>query len=280
MSICVHTLIKNEERYLWYSIMSIIKHVDRIMLWDTGSIDKSKEIGRYLSRKYPSIIDYKEVRQNNIEDFTLMRQQMLSETKENWVFIVDGDEVWWDESAFQITTLMRVNKLNLETIVNRYMNVIGDMFHYQEEKAGRYSIDGITGHITVRAMNMRIPGFHIANPHGKQAFYDSSKTPVQERDKNQRIFLEGMGYMHFTHMRRSSNLQNDLFVPKRDIKQKFELGHSFPLDFYYPEAFFLPRPSFVPNVWYKMTKNYRNRAFIETPMRKLKRRLVKGKSGY
>jgi hypothetical protein len=86
--------------------------------------------------------------------------------------------------------------------------------------------------------------------------------------------------MHFTHMVRSSTLEKDLDVPKRDIKQKIEIGKSFPLDFHYPEAFFKPRPNVVLSPWGKMDRDYYIKALIQTPLRKFKRRVWQGKTGY
>ena len=34
-SICVHTLVKNEEKYLWFSVMSVINYVDKILMGKT-----------------------------------------------------------------------------------------------------------------------------------------------------------------------------------------------------------------------------------------------------
>ena len=67
---------------------------------------------------------------------------------------------------------------------------------------------------------------------------------------------------------------------KRDIKVKHELGTQFPFDFYYPEVFFKPRPTIVPGPWRRMEPPFYARAIFETPLRKLKRKFLRGKSGY
>jgi hypothetical protein len=61
---------------------------------------------------------------------------------------------------------------------------------------------------------------------------------------------------------------------------KHELGNPFPLDYYYPEVFFRDRPKVVPSPWEKMERAFLLRAFLETPLRKVKRRLWQGKVGY
>jgi len=78
------------------------------------------------------------------------------------------------------------------------------------------------------------------------------------------LFLEEK-YLHASFLTRSS----------KDLKKiKYEIGEIFPKDFYYPEVFFKPRPDIVPSPWKSMDLKYKFRAFIETPFKKLKRRLI------
>ena len=204
---------------------------------------------------------------------------MLDETKSDWALILDGDEVWWNDSIRKIVKTIQKEGDKLETIVNSYYNIVGDIYHYQEKKAGRYSIDGKVGHLTIRAMNMKIPGLHLENPHGTQGFFDGKGKLIQERPRKKRKFIDAP-FMHFTHMVRSSTFEKDLDVPKRKIKQKIEIGESFPLDFHYPEVFFRPKSDIVPSSWSTMSKDYFIKALIQTPLRKFKRRVWQGKTGY
>ncbi|OGM04444.1 hypothetical protein A2715_05060 [Candidatus Woesebacteria bacterium RIFCSPHIGHO2_01_FULL_39_32] len=280
MKIWAHSLVRNEERYLWFAVTSVIDYVYKVLLWDTGSSDNTLNIIRELRKAFPNKIDFKQVREVDKDKFTLMRQKMLDQTKSDWVILVDGDEVWWDDSIKKIVETIHSKGNSLETLVHGYYNVIGDIYHYQEEKAGRYTIDGHVGHLTIRAINQKIPGLHFGKPHGQQGIFDSKERLIQDRDKKKRFFIDEKLYLHFTHMIRSSSLKDDLKVMKRDIKAKHELGTPFPLDFYYPEVFFKPRPDIVHLPWSKMGSRYFLRAFFETPLRKFKRRVFKGKSGY
>ena len=54
MEIWAHAMIKNEARWLWYSITSVIDHVDKVLLWDTGSTDGTIKVEQDLIKKYPS----------------------------------------------------------------------------------------------------------------------------------------------------------------------------------------------------------------------------------
>jgi glycosyltransferase involved in cell wall biosynthesis len=281
MTVCVHTLIQNEERYIWFSIMSVINYVDRIMVWDTGSEDSTIEIINSLKRKYPSKIEVKEVGKVDGNGFTETRNQMLKETHEDWLLILDGDEVWWEDSIKEISNVMKNNAFLYDSIVSKYINLVGDIYHYQDEKAGRYKIKDLTGFITIRAMNKKkIKGLKIEKPHGQQGFYDNNNNLIQDRPKENMYFTDKPSFMHFTNLLRSRSRAFDRSVPKRDFKLKYEIGKSFTLDYYYPEVFFNKRPDLVDSVWRRMDRSFYLRSILETPARKLKRKIFLAKSGY
>lgn len=50
MKIIVHTLVKNEERFLWFAVSSVIDYVDKVFLWDTASTDDSIKIEKKLKK--------------------------------------------------------------------------------------------------------------------------------------------------------------------------------------------------------------------------------------
>jgi len=279
MKVWAHTLVKNEERYIWYAVMSVIDWVDKILIWDTGSTDKTVEIIKEIKKVYPDKVDFKEVGEVDPQKFTKIRQKMLDATTSDWLILIDGDEVWWEDSIKAVISTVRTKGDTLETIVNSPYNIVGDIYHYQEEAAGKYEIDGRRGHFSFRAINRKIPGLHLKKPHGIQGFFDKNGTLIQERPKKFRKFLDAP-FMHFTYMARSSSREKDLKVPKRDIKLKYELGISFPLDFYYPEVFFRPRPDIVPSPWANIDRVYFAKALVQTPLRKLKRRIWRGRVGY
>jgi len=277
MKIWVNTLVRNEDRYLWFAVTSVIDWVEKVLLWDTGSTDNTLKIVKELQRKYIGKIEFEEIGKVDIEEFTNARQAMLAETKSDWVLILDGDEVWWEDSVRQATEIIQQKGKELESIVSSYYNLVGDIFHYQEEKAGMYEIDGRIGHLSIRFMNRRIPGLHAERPHGRQGYFDENGTLIQERDSSKRLFIDKKAYLHFTHLVRSTGKDE---VIKRSFKYKYELGIEFPRDFYYPEVFFKPRPSFIPSPWQKMDKNFYLKSLFLTPLRKIKRRFYRSKSGY
>lgn len=277
--IWVHTLVKNEERFIWFSVMSVIKYVDKVLIWDTGSTDNTVKIIQEIKRRHPKKIIFNEVGHIDIDEFTKVRQEMLNETDSDWFLMVDGDEVWWDGSIRKIIDLIKRSGNKIESIVVPTYNLVGDIYHYQEKAAGRYRLAGKFGHYNLRAINRNIPGLKSTKPHGTWGWIDENNKMIQDRSAKKVKFVDAP-YVHATFLQRSINMELDKNVPKRARKLKCEFGDSFSSDFYYPEVFFRPRPAFVLPPWKKMDKGYFAKALIQTPLRKAKRKLIRGKVGY
>lgn len=278
-SIWAHTIVKNEERYLWFAVMSIIDYVDKIIIYDTGSTDKTLKIIEEIRKIKKDKIIFQEVGSVDVISYPQVRQKMLDQTKGDWLLIVDGDEVWWEDSIKKLTNLIRKKSNQLDSIVTPFYNIVGDIFHYQEEAAGNYVIDDRKGHINIRAVNRRIPGLHFEKPHGQLGLYNKEGVLIQEMPKNKRIFSD-TPYMHFTNMIRSSSRGQDKKVPKRSFKLKYEIGKKFPEDFLYPEVFYKPFPSFVSSPFKTMSKSFYIKSLFLSLPRKVKRRILHSKSGY
>jgi glycosyltransferase involved in cell wall biosynthesis len=276
MEVWAHTLVKNEARWLWYSVSSVINYVDKLLLWDTGSTDRSIEIEKELGRRYPGKIILKQRKQETTEDFTNVRQEMLDETKSDWFIIADGDEIWFEDSMRKVIETINKDGKNIESIIVSTINLVGDIFHFQEKSAGRYKFGDRVGHYNLRAVNRSIPGLHSQGVHGVWGWADSGNKMIQDRESNKVKFVDAP-YLHATNLMRSSS---DKEVIKRGKKYRFELGEDFPKDFYYPEVFFRDRPNNISSAWNVMSDSFKFRAFFETPLRKLKRRIWKGKAGY
>ena len=274
-------MVKNEARYVWFSVMSVINHVGQVLLWDTGSTDGTQEIIDEIlktpeGRKKVYFREYGNVTPDTFEQ---VRQAMLDATKTDWFLMVDGDEVWWQDSIRHLVSVVNEKGDNVESIVVPTVNLVGDIYHYQDQSGGNYRIDDKKGHYNIRAVKRTIPGLHLEKPHGQQGFYDKDDVLIQERNKKGRKFLD-FPYLHFTNMRRSSSRSFDISVPKRDKKLKYEIGMRFPENFAYPEVFYGDRPEIVSSPWEKMPFVYQMRAILETPFKRIKRKLVPSKPGY
>lgn len=280
MKISAHCLVKNEERYLWFAVKSVIDHVDKILLWDTGSTDNTVKIIKLLQKEYPEKIQFKEVGDVDPESFTKVRQQMLEDSICDWIMILDGDEVWWEKSIKNAREIIEKKGKTLDSLVHHYYNIVGDIYHYQDPCASKYKIDGKIGDHTIRFFNRNISGIQFDKPHGTQGLYDGAGVLIQERAKTKRLHTNDY-YMHFTHMVRSESRVGDRDVIKRAKKLKYELGIPFPPDFRFPEVFLLKYPSIVRTPFERRTLIYLFKATVQAPIKKFKRKFLNNeKIGY
>ncbi|MBI4058749.1 glycosyltransferase [Candidatus Microgenomates bacterium] len=273
MTITAHCLVKNEARFVWFAVMSVIDYVDKVLLWDTGSSDQTPEIIKTIKRAGPTKIDFKEVGEVDPAGFMKIRQEMLEATNTDWFIVVDGDEIWWNDSIKKVVDAINNKDSTIESVVVPTINLLGDIYHYQEEKAGRYHLAGRNGHLNLRGVNRHIPGLKSDKPHGSWGWVDEEDKMIQYRDP-QKVFFVDAPYLHATHLPRSLARTGDILVPKRAHKLKYEIGIEFPRDFYYPEVLFKARPAIVSSPWPKMDLSYKAKALWQTPLKKIKRRLI------
>lgn len=278
-TIWAHTLFKNEERWLWYSVTSIINYVDKVLLWDTGSTDNSWKIAQELKLKYKNKIDLKQYGEVTVETFYKARQAMLNETDSDWFIVVDGDEIWWEDSISKVITSITSNKsiTGFEAMVVPTVNLVGDIYHYLPELAGKYKFGEHVGNYNLRAIKRNIKGLHSQGAHGVWGWADSDNKQIQER--NTFRFIDA-SYLHTTFLSRGEKRSDDIKVPKRAKKLKYEIGNKFPLDYYYPEVFFKDRPDFIKSPWSPIDFSFKVKATVQTPFRKINRMFIKSKIGY
>lgn len=264
MKIWVNTIVNNEENFIWFSIMSVVDFVDKILVWDSGSTDKTVEIIKEIIKIKGNKIEFREVGLVNKYQFSKMRQKMLDESKCDWILILDGDEIWWEGSIKKLVNEIKIKGDKIDGIVVPMVVPVGDIFHVQEEAAGQYNLLGRKGHLNLRAINRNIPGLHADWPYGKESYFDSDNKLVQERENV--IFLEAP-YLHVTHLKRSG-------IKRKNNKFKFELGERVSKDFKFPESLYLEYPLIVPSPWTKISGKRKIISRILTPLRKIKRRLL------
>lgn len=262
MKITAHVLVENEENFIWYAVMSVARHVDEIILFDAGSRDKTPEILREIKNRLGSKIKIDSVGKLSAHEYPRARQKMLDLTKDGWIIIVDGDEVWWEEGIMKLVNTIKSKDDSLDTIVTRYKTCIMDIYHYQDESLGKYVIGDEKGHITIRAINRGIKGLHVDRRYPFEGFYNGENTLIQNLEASRRIVLPEPGYLHLTHLTRTS-------VHKEKVK--YDKGIAFPLDYYYPEVLFREKPSIVPDPWKVSTLQDAARAGILHMPRKVKR---------
>src|SRR3990172_1529850 len=146
---------------------------------------------------------------------------MLDETKADWFLVVDGNEIWWEESIRRVTETIRNEGNSLESIVVPTINVVGDIFHHLPENHGKYRLAGRKGHLALRAINRKIPGLASLNPHGTWGWVDENSEMIQDRNKLKIKFIDAP-YIHTTHLPRAGNKEKELDVFKRGKKLKYD----------------------------------------------------------
>lgn len=130
-------IARNEQDNIARALKSLLSFCDEIILVDTGSTDKTKEIALNYTDK---IFDFKWV-----DDFSASRNFALSKCTGDWIIYLDADDELDPENQ----------NLIQETILNSPPDVIGYYVNY------RYS--GETELLTARIFR-NLPGLHFAMP--------------------------------------------------------------------------------------------------------------------
>src|SRR6185369_16339909 len=105
--------------------------VDKILLWDTGSTDNTSKIIADLIKLYPEKITSKQLGPTNAQTLPILRQKMLMDSECDWFIVLDGDEIWLEESIKKVINEIKTNKDSLDAIVVPFYNLVGDIYHYQ-----------------------------------------------------------------------------------------------------------------------------------------------------
>lgn len=264
VKIWVNTIVQNEENFLWFAVISIAKFVDKILIWDSGSTDRTVEVIKELKSRLGTKLECKEVGKVDPMEFTKMRQKMLEQSKADWILILDGDEIWWEDSIKKVVSEINERRNEIEGIVVPMKVSVGDIYHLQDESAGKYNILGKTGHFSLKIFSKSIPGLHVGWPYGKEGFFDGSGKLIQEREK---IVFVNAPIFHVTHLKRSSQ--------KREYdKFKYELGNKVRKGFKFPEVLYKEYPKFIISPWMRISGMKLLKARMLTPLRKIKRAVL------
>jgi len=83
VSLCM--IVKNEEKHLAKCLLSVKPLVDEMVVVDTGSTDRTKDIAKVFGAK---VYDFEWT-----DDFSEARNFSISHSSGSWIFIMDADEV-------------------------------------------------------------------------------------------------------------------------------------------------------------------------------------------
>ena len=265
--ITVHMVVKNEDIFIWYAISSVLPYVSQIIIFDTGSGDKTVDIIKsYRSTK----IIFEEKGNVNPEQLSSLRYEQIKRTKTDWFWVVDGDEIYPQITIREILDGINQNKY-LGAVVRRY-DLLGDIYHFQDETIGEYTLFGEKGHLVLRLLNKKLlPGLHLQGLYPYEGYYDNESRAIIDYPKNN-FFITQSRLFHAMYLKRST-LGSKLRDTLHRNKYKIEKGHHFPLSEKFPEVFFAAKPKFVPNVTHPRSISYELQSAIITPIKKLKRKI-------
>lgn len=235
-SITGHMVVKNEDRWIWFAIMSVIDFLDKLIIFDTGSIDKTNDIIENLvsSPVYKEKIIYEKIGEVSAEKFHKVRQRQIDMTSTDYFMVVDGDEIWYKDSLEELEAILEKKP---ELVATRFINACGDVFHYRLDSRETYCINGETGAITIRVYSKNIPGISCGGVYGIEGYIDSTGKPVQNQ-KYLTVVQDGK-YFHTSLLNRSSAQNGDFSIKYRRSKIKKDWDEKFATDFIFPEVFYI-----------------------------------------
>ena len=92
-------MVKNEESFLEQCLNSVKDIVDEVIIVDTGSTDKTKEIAKKFNAK---IFDFKW-----IDDFSAARNESIKHATKDWILVLDADETIDEQGLKDIKELVK-----------------------------------------------------------------------------------------------------------------------------------------------------------------------------
>lgn len=269
-NLTAHMIVKNEDIFIWYAVNSVLPYVDKMIIFDTGSTDKTVDIIKSIKSHK---ICFKQFNIKNAEDITILRQKQLEVTQSDWFWIVDGDEIYPDCLCKEIMNTINSKGNRLEGIAVKRYDLLGDIYHYQSEKVGTYNLFGRKGHLAIRLLNKKnLPGLHIKGIYPYEGYYDSKGIEVIYHAPEKFLITKDRLF-HAMYLQRSI-LGNNLSGTFHRRKYKIELGNKFENERVLPEVFNTVRPSFVPDVTVRRDFLYELIASIITPVKMIKRKIV------
>ncbi|MFA5062275.1 MAG: glycosyltransferase [Patescibacteria group bacterium] len=202
-TVTAHCLVKNEENFVYYTIKSVIDFVDRVIVFDTGSTDKTVELIQKLMAEYPGKIIFEEKGPADGNRHTLLRQEMIERTKTDWFMILDGDEIWTKKAMAEATKAIALDG-SLECLIAPFYLCVGDIYHVY---AGKRSITilGKTDFHYPRFIKIA-PGLHWQGVYNQDTLLDKDNKEFCQKENSR--FMTNR-YWHVTHLRRSSTDDND-----------------------------------------------------------------------
>ena len=215
-TICAHVVVKNEGNWIEYSLNSVADHVNEMIIFDTGSIDGTRnKISKFIRERNSQIpIQYIELQSFDPANMWSVRNQMLGMTTSDWILVVDGDEVWFSGALLELKKAIS-KSAQLKYVGFTFMNAVGDLSHWQDFSRERYSVLGQIGSITIKAFKLRGVPLGVSGNYQVEGegYIDGNGAPIKPAFFNAEIF--NIGFIHLSNTARSSFPFGDLLIRYR-----------------------------------------------------------------
>lgn len=230
-NLTAHMIVRNEEQWIWYGINSVLGYVTKLIIYDTGSTDQTVSIIATIKSDKITFVQKGKVTPDQL---VALRNEQIAQTRTEWFLLVDGDEVWPRNTIEELTKLLPSLVPSVMGIVVPAHVPIGDLYHYQSDRAGRYALLDKIGHYNIRAYRKH-KDYQWEGTYPLEAYVDAKHIQIQQ--VNKKLHLLKNKYWHLTHLRRSSRDDHH--------KRKLELGHAYSGKL--PEVFLQRNPALVPS---------------------------------
>ncbi|MDR9852234.1 glycosyltransferase family 2 protein [Paenibacillus sp. VCA1] len=110
ISLCM--IVKNEEKTLERCLSSVQKAVDQMIIVDTGSTDRTKQIARKFTR---CVFDFEWV-----DDFAAARNFAFSKAEMDYILWLDADDVFKEEDLEKLLELKKTLSSDIDSVTMKY----------------------------------------------------------------------------------------------------------------------------------------------------------------
>jgi glycosyltransferase involved in cell wall biosynthesis len=239
-----HMVLYNEEKWLKFAILSVLPHVESLIIFDTGSTDKTVEIIKQI--KSNKILFFEKGKVNRRE-LIVLRNEQIEMTKTKWFMIADGDE------AYPNRIFDKFNAIDTERFLGVFLKnhmCVGDVFHELPARYGKYKLCGEAGHLNMR-FYQKHDGWKWWGEYPLEFYGDEKGNSINQMcDK---LFFLDDYYWHMSFLERSGDASRN--------HVKYHLGEKINDEL--PEGL-------RGDVLEKRSFEYIARSLIETPIRYLK----------
>ena len=221
MPISVCMIVKNEEKWLEQCLNSVKKIADEIIIVDTGSADKTKEIaGKYTDK----IFDFKW-----INDFSAARNFAISKANCEWILSLDADESISERDFEKIREATKGSEANAYHLIWRdysndigitgWKSAIGDI--YPESKASNGFTESYVLRLFQNSKNYEFEG----------KIHETIQNSIKE--KGGKIFASDIVIHHYGNLRDKEEIEKKKESYSKMLNERIEAGDSREKDRYY-----------------------------------------------